>query len=126
MKAGAALGSSSLGVGLFGVACTKVGCDGSLITSAGSCTMFSGWESIIIGSVGTIGALMVGDCAGSVASGGEACDSGVKFPAMSARRYSMAASSLGAAGFVPSIAVAKFWVALTIWSAGEIDGIGRA
>ena len=92
MKAGVALGSSSLGVGLFEVASTKIGCDGLL-------TMISGWESIIIVSVGTIGVSMVGDCAGSVASGGEGCGSGVKFPAMSARRCWMAASSLGAAGF---------------------------
>jgi len=88
--------------------------------------MFSGWESIIIVSVGTIGALMVGDCAGSVASDGEGCGSGVKFPAMSARRCSMVAILLGAAVFFPSIAVAKFRVALTIRSAGEMDGIGRA
>ena len=33
---------------------------------------------------------------------------------------------LGLMGFANSIVVARFWVALTMQSAGEIDGIGRA
>ena len=53
----------------------------------------------------------------------ETCAGNVKLPAMSACRCLMAESSSGEVGLAPSIAVARIWVALTIQSAGDTQGI---